>query len=168
MLRIDCLKGALLAACAAALLAPPLVAAQDRDAREVASYTLTDAGLAKYTAATKNLAALPGSKPGDCGEGPDSMTLSEMVASLDGMPAVKSAIQSAGMTTREYVLFSWSILHNGLAAWAITQPGGKLPAGTSKANVDFYNKHAGEIEKLGALSKDDECDAETDEEEYVE
>ena len=44
----------------------------------------------------------------------------------------------------------------------------KLPAGTSKANVDFYTRHAAEIEKLGALKKNDECDAETDEEDYNE
>lgn len=168
MFRINRLKGALLAACAITLLAPSLAVAQDRDTQEVSRYVLTDAGLARYTQAMKNLAALPGSKPGDCDDGSDSMSIDEMVVSLNSIPGAKAAIQSAGMPTREYVLFSWSLLHNGLAAWAVSQPGGKLPAGTSKANVDFYNRHAGEIEKLGALSKDDECDAETDEEEYDE
>ena len=31
------------------------------------------------------------------------------------------------MTAHEYVVFSFSLLQNGLAAWAVSQPGGKLP-----------------------------------------
>lgn len=151
----------------AALLLPAAAPAQDRDTQEVAGYALTDAGLARYTKATKNLAALPGSKPGDCDTGADTMTLDEMVAALDGTPGAKPAIQSAGMTTREYVVFSWSILHNGLAAWAVSQPGGKLPAGTSKANVDFYQKHEAELQQLEGLKRDD-CDENAAEDEYEE
>ena len=165
MFKLTHLQTALFAACATALLASSFAAAQDRDSQEIANYTLTDAGLAKYTKATKNLAALPGSKPGDCDTGDDSMSLTEMVAALDGTPGAKAAIQSAGMTTREYVLFSWSILHNGLAAWAISQPGGKLPAGTAKANVDFYQKHEAELQQLEALKQDDDCAEEPAEEE---
>lgn len=165
MSKLTHLKAAFFAACASALLASPPAAAQDRDAEAVAGYALTDAGLAKYIKATKNLAALPGSKPGDCDTGADSMSLDEMVAALDGVPGAKAAIQSAGTTSREYVLFSWSILHNGLAAWAISQPGGKLPAGTSKANVDFYQKHEAELQQLEALKQDDDCDEDAAEEE---
>jgi hypothetical protein len=153
---------------AATLLMPGVAAAQDRDAQEVAGYSLTDAGLARYTSATKNLAALPGSKPGDCDTGVDSMTLDEMVASLDGVPGAKATIQSAGMTTREYVVFSWSILHSGLAAWTISQPGGRLPAGTSKANVDFYKKHEIELQQLDALKQDNDCNEDPAEDEYEE
>ena len=43
-------------------------------------------------------------------------------------------------------------------------PGGKLPAGTSKANVDFYNSHQAELAKLEALNKGDDCDEQADEE----
>jgi hypothetical protein len=152
---------------AVVLLVPGGAGAEDRDAQEVASYVLTDAALARYTKATKNLAALPGGKPGDCDAGDDSMSLAEMVAALDGTPGAKGAIQSAGMTTREYVVFSWSILHNGLAAWAISQPGGKLPAGTSKANVDFYQKHEAELQQFEGLKQDD-CNEDTTEDEYAE
>lgn len=165
MFKLTHLQAAFLAACASALLASPLAAAQDRDAQEVASYALTDTGLARYTKATRNLAALPGSKPGDCDTGDDSASLDEMAAALDGVPGAKAAIQSAGMTTREYVLFSWSILHNGLAAWAISQPGGKLPPGTSKANVDFYQQHEAELQQLESLKQDEDCDEEPAEDE---
>lgn len=153
---------------AAVLLLPGAAAAQDRDSQEVASYALTDATLSKYTKATKNLAALPGSRPGDCDSDADSMTLDEMTAALDGTPGAKEAIQSAGMTTREYVVFSWSILHNGLAAWTLSQPGGKLPAGTAKANVDFYQKHEGELQQLEDLKQDDDCVEDAAEDEYDE
>ena len=61
------------------------------------------------------------------------------------------------MTTREYMVFSMSLLQTGLAAWALEQPGGKLPPGVSKANVDFYKAHKAALEKLGAGSKD-KCD----------
>jgi hypothetical protein len=167
MFEVRCLRGSFRALTAAALLLPGIAAAEDRDAQEVASYRLTDAALARYTKATNNLAALPGSKPGDCDAGVDSMSLAEMAAALDGTPGAQGAIQAAGMTTREYVVFSWSILHNGLAAWAISQPGGKLPAGTSAANVDFYQKHEAELQQLESLKQDD-CSEDAAEDEHEE
>ncbi len=170
MLKMNWPGGALSIAAAAALFLPGFASAQDRDTQEVQSYVLTDAGLAKYTQATKNISALPARPGSDCEEDKDSdsQSLDQIVAEFNAVPGGRAAIQSAGMTTREYVVFSMSVFQNGMAAWALTQPGGKLPAGTSKANVDFYNKHAGEIERLGALNKDDECDAQADEEAYDE
>jgi hypothetical protein len=165
MFKLTHLQTVFFSVCTSALLASSPAIAQDRDAQEIAAYVLTDAALTKYIKATKNLAALPGSKPGDCDAGDDSMSLDEMAAALDGVPGAKAAIQSAGMTTREYGLFMWSLLHNGLAAWAISQPGGKLPAGTSKANVDFYQRHEAELQQLEALKQDEDCDEEPVEEE---
>lgn len=49
----------LLGAMTIALLLPGFAAAQDRDAAEVQSHVLTDAGFAKYTQATKKIAELP-------------------------------------------------------------------------------------------------------------
>jgi hypothetical protein len=170
MFWTNCLKGALLATCAAVVLTPPVAIAQDRDSQEVSSYVLTDAGLAKYMRAAKNIATLPTRPASSCDEddSSDSQSLDQVTAKFNAAPGVRAAIQSAGMTTREYVVFTFSIFQNGLAAWALTQPGGKLPAGISKANVDFYNRHAAEIEKLEAPKKEDECDAQADEEAYEE
>jgi hypothetical protein len=117
----------LLGAMTIALLLPAFAAAQDRDAREVQGHVLTDAGLAKYTQATKKIAALPG---GDCDDD-DSQSIDQMTAKLNASPGARAAIQSAGMTTREYVVFTWSLLQTGLAAWAVDQPGGKLPQSPS-------------------------------------
>ena len=170
MLWINSLKGALLATCAAVALASPLATAQDRDSQEIASYALTDAALAKYAQATKNLAALADSAQPDCGDEDDSngQSLDQTVAKFNAVPGARAAIQSAGMTTREYVVFMLSLFHNGLAAWALTQPGGKLPAGTSKANVDFYNRHAAELQQLEEPKQDDDCNTDAAEEKYVE
>lgn len=146
---------------ALAMLAPMAAEAQnlaDRDAREVADYVLTDAGLAKYTQAVRKLQPLMGQLPQDCDgeEGPKS--LNDAAARMDGVPQVKSALKAAGMTSREYLLFSWSVFQNGMAAWALQQPGGKLPPGVKIANVNFYRSHEAELNKLGELTKQADCD----------
>ena len=136
-------------AVAIALTAPGSATAADKDTREVASYALTDSGLAKFTQATKNLAAVPGACAEQEDDGTNSQSIDQMVAKLNAVPGAQAAIQSAGMTTREYVVFMWSMLHNGMAAWAASQPGGKLPPGTLQSNVDFYKKNEAKMAELG-------------------
>lgn len=146
---------------AALLLAAvaPGVHAQDADGAEVKRYVLTEAGLAKYSQAHRNLAALPAGRTGSCDDdsGDSPTSISGMVAKLDATPGAKAAVQSSGMTTREYVVFSMSLLQNGLAAWALDQPGGKLPAGVSKSNVDFVKKHDAELKRLGEVGRKNDC-----------
>ncbi len=151
---------------AAALALPGLAAAADKDLREVSAYALTESGLAKFAQATKNVSTIPGA----CGrqdddDGDNMKSIDQMVAKLNSVPGVQAAIQSAGMTTREYVVFMFSMMQNGMAAWAVSQPGGKLPPGVSQANVDFYKKHETAMAEIG---RDDPCgddsdDAEEDE-----
>lgn len=151
----------LLAVIAAAPLAPAAAVAQstsDKDTREISSYVLTDAGLARYTQATHNLAALA-KKPGsDCGDSEGAQSLDEQVTRFDAVPGVRGAIKSAGMSTREYVVFTWSVAQNGLAAWALSQPGAKPTPDISMANVNFYRKHEAAIQKLGEEMKSTDCD----------
>ena len=132
--------------------------AQDKDAAEVQRYVLSDAALARYTTATKNLAALPA---GSCAEDDDSdsRSIDQMVAKINSVPGAQAAVQSGGMNVREYVVFSLSLFQNGLAAWAVDQPGGKLPPGIAKANVDFVKKHGAELKQLEGLRRDDGCDS---------
>lgn len=131
--------------------------AQDKDVAEVQRYVLSDAALGKYTQATKKLAALPG---GNCSDDDDSEnpSIDQMAARLAAVPGAQAAVQSAGMSVREYVVFSMSLLQNGLAAWAVDQPGGKLPPGVSRANVDFIKKHGAELKQLEGLRPADGCD----------
>lgn len=157
MLSSGRVAGVLLAALAISVVAPGPASAQDADTQEVLRFALTDAGLAKYTQATQKLAALP-ARTGPCDdEEAGAQSLNDMAAKLKAMPGAQAAFQSAGMTPREYVVFSMSLLQNGMAAWALKQPGGSLPPGVSKANVDFVNRHEGELKKLEGFNKK-ECD----------
>lgn len=152
----------------ALLLLPPLAIADDE--QEIQKYVLTDAGLAKYSAATKKLAELPPDAAAceDEDDGDDSQSIDDAAAKLSASPAAKAAIQSAGLTPREYVVFSFSLLQNGLGAWAADQPGGKLPPGTSKANVDFYKKHQADLKKLEIFRQGDDCDDDREDDEFDE
>ena len=147
-------------ACTLALLTPLVAGAQnltDGDAKEIADYVLTEPALKKYAQAVRNLQPFTGQVPQNCDdENPKS--LNDMATRIDGVPQVKSALKGAGMTSREYLLFSFSVFHNGMAAWALEQPGGKLPPGTKMANVNFYRAHEAELKKLGELTKQADCD----------
>jgi hypothetical protein len=149
----------LLGAVTIALSVPGFAMAQDRDLQEIQKYVLTDAGLAKYSEATRKMAMLSGEETGACADDDsDSQSIDQVVAKINAAPAAKAAIQSAGLSTREYVVLSFSLLQTGLAAWAVDQPGGKLPPGTSKANVDFYKKHEADMKQLEGLRQDDDCE----------
>jgi hypothetical protein len=104
--------------------------------------------------ATRNLKAL---KIDDCDDDSEVRSLSQAVAKIDSAPGAKAAVQSAGMTTREYVVFTFSLMQNGLAAWALEQPGGKLPPGVSQANVDFFRAHQADMQDIGDESDDSAC-----------
>jgi hypothetical protein len=152
-------------AAAIALAAPGVATANDKDTREVAAYVLTDAGLAKFTKATQNLAAVPGACAKQDDDGSNSQSIDQTVAKMNAVPGAQAAIQSAGLTTREYVVFMWSILHNGMASWAVSQPGGKLPPGTLQSNVDFYKKNEA---RMAAIGQNDPCNDESGEDEEPE
>lgn len=149
------------AAFALALSAPLVTEAQslaDRDAKEVADYVLTEAALAKYTQAVHKLKPLMGQLPQDCDREEGLTSLNDMATRMDGVTGVKSALKAAGMTSREYLVFSLSVFQNGMAVWALEQPGGKLPPGVKMANVNFYRSHEAELTKLGELTKQADCD----------
>jgi len=144
-----------------ALLTPAWLGAQnlaDRDTNEIAGYMLTEAALAKYTKAVHKLQPLMGQLPQDCDQHEGPHSLNGMAARMEGIPEVKSVLKAAGMTSREYLLFSWSMFQNGLAAWSLGQPGGRLPPGAKMANVNFYRAHEAELKKLGELTQHEDCD----------
>jgi hypothetical protein len=149
------------AALALALLAPMAAEAQnlaDRDVKEVADYVLTEAALAKYTNAVHKLHPLKEQLQQDCDREDAQESLNGMAARMDAVPAAKEALKDAGMTSREYLVMSFSVFQSGMAAWALDQPGGTLPPGTKPANITFYRAHKAELEKLGELTKQADCD----------
>jgi hypothetical protein len=66
-------------------------------------------------------------------------------------------MKSAGMSSREFFVFSMSLVQNAMAAWALDQPGGKLPPGAQMANVKFYRAHEAALKKLGEETKSGGC-----------
>jgi secreted trypsin-like serine protease len=162
MTYIRNLMRGLLAVLALALMLPaPSQALTARDTQEINSYVLTDAGLARYVKAIKALGPIAKNMSNDCDDEDDSDTQSidQMVARVNSVAGAKAALQSAGMTPREYVIFTMSIFQTGIASWGLTQPGGKLPPGVSTANVNFYRKNEAAMTKLGESVQSDDCDA---------
>jgi hypothetical protein len=145
--------GALFAVLTLLVASPAPALAQDVDAEAVSAYKMTEAGLAKYSEATKRLAALPNACEQEEDDDSGSKSLNEMVAQIEATPGAKAAIQSVGLTSREYVLFAMALLQNAMAGWALNQPGGKLPPGVSQANVDFVKQHEADIQQLAQATE---------------
>jgi len=150
----------LLALLTLALMLPaPLQAQVDHDTQEINSYVLTDAGLARYTKAMQAIGAIAKKNSSDCDDSEDDSpkSLDQLVAAINARPGAKAALQSAGMTPREYIVFSMSVFQTGFASWGLSQPGGKLPPGVSMANVNFYRKNEAAMAKLAKSAESDDC-----------
>jgi len=138
----------------------------DPDIKEINAYRLSEAKLAKFVQASRNLVAAvdanPELKSGELQK--ENPSLGEMAAFYDSKPPVKRAINSAGMTSREYVTFMLSMFQAGMMSWAAKQPGAKLPPDFPKENVAFYDAHQKEIEAATAeFKKLDKDEADEDE-----
>ncbi len=145
---------AFLALVAAAVPAAHAFNLTDADARELRSYTLTEATFDRYAQATRNLS---GVQILSCDEDPAVASIDEAAARLDAVPEARSAVRAAGMTSREYVVFALSVLQSGIAANALAQLDGELPPGVPLENLDFYLEHAGEMQRLSAEARGPAC-----------
>jgi hypothetical protein len=136
-----------LAAAAVLLFLPPARAQTlpESDTREVRAYSLTDAAFGKYVDATRRLATV---QFGCDAAEPAIGSLSEAAARIEAVPGAKDAVRSAGLTSREYIVFAFALVENAIAAYALEQPGGKLPPGISMANVEFLRRNSGVLERL--------------------
>jgi hypothetical protein len=150
-----------LAAIVATLLAPaalPAPPAVDRDTHEVNNFVLTEAAFNRFAQATKALEAATAHSTAACADDDDANnSIDVQTARLDKVPGASAAVHSAGLTTREYVVITWSLVQSGLAAWSLSKPGGRLPPGVSMANVDFYRAHAPAIEALRLTARSGGC-----------
>lgn len=100
---------------------------------EVMKYRLTNAGLAKFTQAVRNLNAAATRDPSafhDDSSLGDEPTLDELARAYDRRPVLRQAITSARFTSREFVLFWLSLVGAGLGrSWWSS------PVGTSCRRV---------------------------------
>lgn len=139
--------------------------AQDADTKEVAAYRFTDATFAKFVRASRALATLSKSMPvdtsGDARDEEDegdsesgTMSIAAITARYDSVPEARRAITSAGLTTREYVVFSFALLQAGMAAAVVEQVGwDKLPPDVPRSHVEFYQRHKATLDSASAELK---------------
>jgi hypothetical protein len=135
----------------------------DADLEAISATTLTMPKYKQYLDATVNLANAVAKHPGLAPrlDGYGEKSLSEQIELLDGVPQVRGAISSTGLTTRDYVLTQGALLQAGMA-YAMTKGSG-VPvdsivkqARVSRANLEFYQKNEAEI---GRLAKEAEARA---------
>ncbi|MGH8496657.1 MAG: hypothetical protein ACREVN_11040 [Gammaproteobacteria bacterium] len=132
---------------------PVMAQADSPDAKALAEYRLTDEGVENFTKASRNLIAAFKADPGlgQAMEGSDNATIAETAAAYDAQPAVRKAIESADMTSKEYITFMYSMFQAGLAGWLVEEYGQtELPEGTPRENVDYYLAHKEELAALSA------------------
>lgn len=143
---------AAVALCAA--LPPPLSAQSDEEVMK--RYRLTEAGLARFTQASRNLIAAAKANPAlfkeRTGDDEETVeTIAEIAALYDKYPPARRAITSAGLTTREYAIFLMSMAMAGMGALLVEQQQGKfdnLPAEVPRENVLFYQRHKAELQRI--------------------
>jgi len=135
--------------------------AQDADARAIAAYRLSEATMTKFIAASRGMAAASRASrdtvADDEEEEESAQTIAGIAAFYDGQPAARRALASAGLTSREYVTFMFTLFQAGMAAWLVEQHGwDKLPPEIARENVVFYQRHKTRLDSLTAELKERE------------
>lgn len=112
----------------------------------IASYRLTSANLDKFLNATNALKQLEDENIDledriDMDD-PEDVDLDEIAAAFDSEPRIKSAINGAGMTSREYITFMFAMIQ-AMFGSVMVQMGGEqalndMPAGVMKDNIRFF------------------------------
>lgn len=163
--RILAVAGLSLAAVAfdaSAAAAQPGALGQMFDDPALASYRLTSANLTKFLAATQALNGLEGENF-DLEErfqtqDPEDLNIGDIAAAFDGEPRIKGAINGAGMSSREYVTFLFSMLQAMFGSIAVQMGGedalNEMPNGVLKSNIQFFLEHQDEFEALDMGSDD--------------
>ena len=154
MLHLKKFALGLLAVLFVSLAVPVCADLSKEDEREVNNYQLTEKKLGQFAQATKNLITAFEKNPEafdnlNVPKETEAAGLTEAGELFDKIPPIKKAINDAGMTSREYWVFSISMVYAG-TGHMVLKSGGKLPEGFSKANVDFYHTHEAAFMALDA------------------
>lgn len=112
----------------------------------LANYRLTDANLAKFVAAMRALKELEGENIDmeDQLDFDDSeqVDIGEIAAAFDSEPRVKGAINGAGLSSREFVTFLFSMMQAMFGSIAVQMGGDEalddMPDGVLKQNIRFF------------------------------
>jgi hypothetical protein len=122
--------------------------------RELVAFHLSMAKLSKAAQASKTLEKLSETDPSLKGvaqlqkqKGPQS--IAEAVARIHDHPQARTAIEGAGLSTRDYVLTMYCLEQSTQALFLKQAAGEKpYPPGASKNNIIFVRNHLKEINRL--------------------
>ncbi len=155
LVRVLALAGLAVLASAADAAAQP--GALFANMPEVANYRMTDASLQKFVRATQALKALENDESIDMRQqldvdDPSELSVDRIAAAFDGEPRVRSAIEGAGMNSREYVTFLMSMVQTIMGS-VMVQMGGEqalrhMPDSALKHNIQFFLQHRATFEAL--------------------
>lgn len=167
VVRVLVLAGLSLAAVAADV---SVAAAQPGEGLEAMQRMFSDPALRDYRLSTENLDkfvratnALKTLEDEDIDiedhvnmDDPEKLNVGVIAAAFDNEPRIKSAINSAGMTSRDYVTFLFAMMQ-AMFASVVMQMGGEQAlanfssSSTLKANIEFFNANQ---EAFQALNDD--------------
>lgn len=122
-----------------------------------AEYRLTMDLVRRVIAAQRNLALAEGMLPNEAANA--TLPIDEQVAKLDAQPALRAAVERAGLTTREQVVASWVLFQAGVAQGVID--GGAKPEEVlgsiriAPENVAFYRENQARIARLRKAMEDE-------------
>ena len=137
------------------------------DDRAIGAYPLSMDRLTRATQAGRNIRAAEKADPGlrerwhHKGEDVDSedlnANLSALLSRIEGTPAIKGAVESAGLSPRDFVMTTFALVSANAAAqmkkMGTPPEDSGLGAHVSDANVAFVSAHQADVAALMELSK---------------
>jgi hypothetical protein len=129
--------------------------AAERDAADLAAYRLSEDGLAKFAAASRNLIQAARAMPQPPQDAPADRAdlVSAMAEAYERHPPLRDAIAQAGLTPREYSLFTLTLMQSSLGAVLVERDASAidhLPANVAKENVRFVQGHQAQLQAIQA------------------
>lgn len=164
--RVFAIVGLSLAAVAAdtsAATAQPGALGQMFDDPALANYRLTTANLTKFLAAAEALEGLEGQNIDledrlDV-DNPEDLNIADIAAAFDSEPRVKGAINGAGLSSREFVTFLFSMMQAMFGSIAVQMGGDEaladMPDGVLKSNIQFFLANQDAFQSMGMGGDDD-------------
>lgn len=150
----------------------PMTQSQREDLHDaIRGYRLSEGTVDKVIAATQKMHALEKANPKlaaamnqEHDDASDARSIDDLASHLDAMPPVKAVLSSVGLSARDYVLTSFTLMEAG-AAYQF-QKAGKLPPSSelakdvSPGNLAYVGAHQAQLQ---ALQKANDASSDGDE-----
>lgn len=132
-----------------AALTSPTAPTGDPTAAEISNYPLDMNKMDRWMAVLRGFAmeAKNDSAMRDVGRIDANVPMASSIQRLESNPRAARVLSSSGMSARDYVMTTAAYLQAVMTASLLkSQPGFKVPAGQSTANIDFLNQHGAELD----------------------